>query len=96
MGLEVGHKTRNQVSVPGWIKKSEEFSEKCLKGLIDTNGAIYKDQRENTYYTRVQFKNYSELLLRDFKRICNKVGIETVKAVQKQVQISRKHVGKFI
>lgn len=96
MGLEAGHKTKNQVSVPRWIKRSEEFSKKCLKGLIDTDGAIYKDQREKTYYTRVQFKNYSQPLLRDFKQMCNNVGIETVKGGSKQVQISRRHVEKFI
>ncbi len=59
MGLEAGDKIENQVSVPRWIKQSEEFCRRCLKGLIDTDGCIYKDQRKNTYYERVQFKNYS-------------------------------------
>jgi intein/homing endonuclease len=96
MGLEAGDKIENQVSVPRWIKQSEEFCRRCLKGLIDTDGCIYKDQRKNTYYERVQFKNYSEPLLKDFRRMCSYLGIRTVKGGPKQIQISRKHVVKFI
>lgn len=40
VGLMVGNKVRQQVDVPGWIKKNGEFSRWCLRGLMDTDGAF--------------------------------------------------------
>jgi intein/homing endonuclease len=96
IGLRTGHKTENQVSVPKWIKKSNKFYRRCLKGLIDTDGSIYKDKREDKYYKRIMFKNYSKPLLQDFKEMCSALDIKTVKGGPQQVQISRKDIEKFI
>lgn len=65
-GLQPGDKVENQISVPSWILKDEELEKKCLKGLIDTDGCIYKQKIDDR--TIIQFKNHSENLLRDFKK----------------------------
>ena len=39
-GLKPGNKTKNQVSVPNWIKSDENFTIACLRGLFDTDGSI--------------------------------------------------------
>lgn len=96
LGLAIGNKKENQVKVPKWIKEDNDFSRACLRGLIDTDGAIYQDQRENKSYTRVQFKNYSEPLLEDFRQMCEKLNIPPVKGGPHQVQISQHDIGKFM
>ena len=95
-GLKAGDKLENQVSAPEWIKESKKLSAKCLRGLIDTDGSIYKDKRQNTSYKRIQFSNCSKPLLEDFKEMCRLLGIKTVRGGSKQIQVSREDVEKFI
>lgn len=96
LNLEPGNKKKNQVKVPKWIKEDKDFCRECIKGLIDTDGSIYQDKRENTSYTRVQFSNHSENLLKDFKEMCIRLGFRTVKGGPHQIQVSRSDVSKFI
>jgi hypothetical protein len=39
-----GSKYLQKVSIPKWIREKEEYKINCLKGLIETDGAIYKDR----------------------------------------------------
>jgi intein/homing endonuclease len=96
LGLESGNKKENQVNVPRWIKKDENYSKSCLKGLIDTDGSIYQDCRDSKSYLRVQFKNHSNPLLNDFSNMCEKLDIKVVKGGKYQLQISRSSINKFI
>lgn len=96
LGLETGNKKDNQVGVPPWIKKNGAYSKHCLRGLIDTDGSIYPDKRNNKSYKRVQFSNRSKNLLDDFEEMCQKLGIKVVKGGPHQVQISRKSVEDFL
>lgn len=48
-----GTKIDQSAHVPDWIKIDSEFSKHCLKGLIQTDGSIYKDRG----YTMVHFSN---------------------------------------
>lgn len=96
LGLETGDKTKNQVKVPEWIKKDKNYSKKCLRGLIDTDGAIYQDKRKNQSYTRIQFKNYSKPLLDDFVEMCSTINIDVVSGGKHQKQVSRRNIEEFI
>jgi intein/homing endonuclease len=96
LGLESGNKKENQVSVPKWIKEDKEFSKSCLKGLIDTDGSIYQDSRNNKSYLRIQFKNHSIPLLNDFSKMAENLDVKTVKGGEYQLQISRSSINKFI
>ncbi len=39
-----GSKADQAISVPGWIKKSNQYKVHCLRGLIETDGSIYVDR----------------------------------------------------
>ncbi len=39
-----GSKFNQQVAVPKWIKLDNHYSMACLEGLIETDGALYKDR----------------------------------------------------
>ena len=93
-GLQPGNKVDNQISVPSWIMKDEELEKKCLKGLIDTDGCIYKQKTDGR--TIIQFKNHSENLLRDFEKMCSDINIETSDGGKHITQIaSQSEVKKF-
>lgn len=40
-----GSKYIQNVSVPTWIQNKKEYKINCLRGLIETDGAIYEDRR---------------------------------------------------
>ena len=39
-----GSKYNQGVKIPDWILVNKEFSRECLKGLVQTDGSIYKDR----------------------------------------------------
>jgi hypothetical protein len=88
LGLMTGDKVKNQVGVPQWIKKDQEWIEsnkekwifsyrplviKTLKGLIDTDGTIYVDKKNKAI--GIGFRNASLPLITDFKEMCQSLGI---------------------
>lgn len=79
MGLCIGSKVRHQVDVPSWIKKSEEFSKYCLRGLFDTDGCFYIDKHryKNKIYLNcgMCFRNYSLPVLLFFKTKLEQLGL---------------------
>lgn len=95
LGLEPGDKVQNQVNIPEWIKNNQKYAERCLRGLIDTDGAIYTRGQENSRV--IQFKNASKPLLHDFREICNKLDIKTSKGGYRTVQVAAQdEVSRFI
>jgi len=41
IGLKVGNKVINQVSIPNWILSNKDYARACLRGLVDTDGGVY-------------------------------------------------------
>ena len=41
LGLPIGHKIRQGLDIPIWIKKNSQYSRACLRGLVDTDGSIF-------------------------------------------------------
>jgi len=74
IGLKKGNKVKNKVGVPLWIKNNLNYSVSCLRGLFDTDGSIYLsyDKRRIS----MNFKNNSELLVKDFKKMCEVLDIQ--------------------
>ena len=95
IGLEEGNKVVNQVSVPNWILKNKEYSKRCLRGLIDTDGSVYK--RKGSGNTVINFKNRSKSLLNDFVEMCEEIEVKASKCGEYDKQIaSQKEVEKFV
>ena len=67
LGLKIGHKVKQQVDVPDWIKNDISFSVACLRGLVDTDGSIfthrYKVAGKYYKYKKLAFNNSSEPLV---------------------------------
>ena len=81
-GLQPGNKTENQVGVPKWIKNNKKFTKKCLKGLIDTDGCVYKngDNYKKGSGWMIDFKNASRPLIRDYMTMMESIGYNTYKS----------------
>lgn len=78
MGLKIGNKVRNQISVPGWISANSVYSKACLRGLVDTDGSFYVDRHKykNKVYLNggLNFTNRSLPLLNFFKERLEEFG----------------------
>ncbi len=73
LGLVQGSKVANQVDLPSWIWSRPAYRQACLRGLMDTDGSVYR-YRHCVYgrlYSHVAmcFTNHSEPLLRSVKRL---------------------------
>lgn len=78
--LKLGNKIKNQVGVPLWIKNNININAPCLKGLTDTDGSIFPVIRENSI--KINFKNNSEPLVRDYKLMCENLGIKMANIIE--------------
>lgn len=76
MGLPTGSKVKHQTDIPLWIKKSDQFTKFCLKGLFDTDGCFYIDKhlyKGKAYYNSgMNFTNRSLPILSFFKESLKK------------------------
>lgn len=52
-GLKAGNKTKLQVDIPRWIREDSRFMIRCVRGLFDTDGCVY---RKYGPYAQIQFK----------------------------------------
>jgi hypothetical protein len=69
MGLAF-NKVHSQVCVPKWIMNSPEYMRAALRGLIDTDGSVYRLK----FGCQIGFKNRSLPLLRDVRMMFLKLG----------------------
>lgn len=94
-GLKRGRKIKTCVGIPLWIKNDKKYSKNCIKGLIDTDGCIYKCKREKQTY--IKFTNCNTQLLKDFKEVTRSLSYSFARANNKNVCLYRKkEVIKFI
>ncbi len=87
-GLVKGDKIKNNVGIPNWIKEKEEYTKRCIRGLIDTDGCIYICKRERQRY--VKFTNFNRRLLEEFRDLALKLGYHFASANRKNVCLYRK------
>ncbi|MBS3065873.1 hypothetical protein J4229_02385 [Candidatus Pacearchaeota archaeon] len=94
-GLQRGDKIVNQARIPLWVMKKKEYMSKTIRGLIDTDGCIYKCKREKQIY--VKFTNFNNSLLKDFKTCTNLLGYSFAKSNKHNLCLYRKQeVVRFI
>lgn len=58
LGLPIGNKIKQNIDIPGWIKKNPRYLKACARGLFDTDGSVF------AHRYRVNGKLYS------YKKIC--------------------------
>ncbi|MDE2078949.1 MAG: LAGLIDADG family homing endonuclease [Patescibacteria group bacterium] len=65
-----GSKFQQQAHVPSWIFKDKDCMRHCLRGLIQTDGSVYKDRG----YLMVNFTNHTLRLARDVFTMMHQIG----------------------
>lgn len=94
-GLKRGNKLKNKLGIPKWIKDNKDYTQSCIRGLIDTDGCIYKCKREKQTY--IKFTNFNYKLLNDFKSLSKSLGYSFAKANKNNFTLYRKdEVARFI
>jgi hypothetical protein len=77
-GLVRGNKVTHQVTLPAWIFQDLDFVKASLRGLMDTDGSIYRASHTiaGTKYEHacLCFRNYSKPLLDSFHYILKNLG----------------------
>lgn len=79
-----GSKEKQNVRVPKWIFKKNLYIKKCLKGLFETDGSIYKDRK----YTYANFTTILFDLSEDVVKMTTKLGVQAKR--QKSIQYNGK------
>ena len=76
-----GSKIVQHVSVPSWIKDSDQYKVHCLRGLVETDGCIYIDRG----YPMVMFASAIPSLARDVQEMIRSLdfGSHLYKIVRK-------------
>jgi len=65
-----GPKDKQNVTVPDWVKKDLSFTRECLRGLLQTDGSIYKDRG----YLMINFVNTVPKLSNDVFYMMQQLG----------------------
>jgi len=87
-GFKPGNKITNQLGIPEWIKKEENYLRSCLRGLYDTDGSVYKITNQNSH--QICFTNYNLCLLNDVRASLIKLGINCSNISKHDVYITKK------
>ncbi len=90
MGIKPGNKIKNQSTIPSWIWKNKNFLKACIRGLIDTDGSIFRMSRKDPNLLRIGFTNYNKTLLQDTRKALIEIGFNPSKIINnRQFYISR-------
>lgn len=78
LGLVRGKKVRNQVDVPSWMWSKPIYQRACLRGLMDTDGSVYRYLHwvhgGRYQHFSLSFTNRSQPLLRSVERMLRRCG----------------------
>lgn len=93
-----GSKFKQKVKIPNWILENKEFTKECLRGIIQTDGSIFKDRK----YTHVNVVSQISSLAKTIKMAMENIDYKPNMQIFKSktgdkftIRIS-KNVDKFI
>jgi len=98
MGILSGNKITNQSTIPKWVYKKNSFIKSCLRGLIDTDGSVFRMSKKDPNLLRISFVNHNKTLLKNTRNAFIKLGFHPSKIIQNKVfYVSRqKEIKKYI
>jgi len=81
LGLVMGNKIAQQFDIPAWISEKEVYIKACIRGMIDTDGCVYRKIRRerNGWEYRsigIYFKSASPYLMRSFGLLFRSLGFK--------------------
>jgi len=90
IGLSSGYKIRNKQGMPNWILENKEYTRAYIRGLIDTDGCVYR-VGNGTIFSRINFDSYNPKLREDFRKALLMLGFNPMKWMRnKTTAIHRK------
>ena len=93
IGLKIGNKVKQQIDIPNWIKKNNQYKIACLRGLMDTDGCIfthrYKSRDKWYEYKKILFTSASFPLRQSAFSILKENGLSPRFAVRSDVRIDK-------
>lgn len=100
VGLCPGNKTRQQVDIPDWVKKSQTFSKACVRGLVDTDGSVINEchtiKSKRYCYKRLAFTNASQPLLLSVFKILEGLDFSPKMRNNRRVQLeNNEEIGRY-
>lgn len=93
-----GSKYKQNVKIPDWIIKNKKLIKECLRGLIQTDGSIYKDRGYLMVNVVTNIKSLADSIMISINNIGYKPNIQThndPKTLKYTIRIS-KNTKKFI
>lgn len=101
LGMKVGDKVKQQVDVPNWIKKNINLSRWCLRGMMDTDGGVFRNtytiNGKSYYYLKICFSNLSQPLRRFAYKVLSSYSLSPSYVGNNQVWVaSEKNVYKYM
>ena len=85
MGL-ARNKVLAQVDIPEWVKTRTEYKIACLRGLIDTDGSVYKLR----WGFQISFTNYAKPLLHSAREVLIQLGFHPSRVTRNAFYLTRK------
>jgi hypothetical protein len=77
-GMKLGHKLKQNVSMPEWITASKKYTIACIRGMVDTDGCIVKEthviRKKKYIYRRLNFTSASPNLVHQTVAELEKLG----------------------
>lgn len=91
MELKSGNKIKNKVTIPRWVFENKKCLTTCVRGLIDTDGSIFRMSNRDYNLIRIIFTNHNIRLLNDTRGAFIKLGFNPSKIINKRnFYLSRK------
>jgi len=91
-GLKPGSKIKNQSTIPIWVWGNKNFLRVCLRGLIDTDGSIFRMSKRDYNLIRINFTNHNFTLLNDSRKAFLELGYHPSKIINnRQFHLSRQN-----
>ena len=90
MGIKSGNKIINQSTIPSWVWEDNNLLRACLRGLIDTDGSIFRMSKRDSTLLRINFTNHNKTLLNDTRKAFIRLGFNPSKIIgNRQFHLSR-------
>lgn len=84
-----GNKIKNKVTIPAWVWTNDSLLGSCLRGLMDTDGSIYRLEPQWPNLFQLSFKNNNGILLKDVRNAFLKLGFHPSKVFGNRLVITR-------
>lgn len=88
--IKPGSKIIKKVKIPKWILSKKDLLKYCLRGLIDTDGSVFRMSQKDANRARISFKNKNNFLLNQVRNSFIKLGFHPSNITYNQIFLSRK------